>query len=377
MKKTKNIIIKNNNNKLLISVLCVVLLLNANYIFSQQAPKYSNEFLSIGTGARALAMGNSNVASVSDVSAAYWNTAALTQLSYPISLGLMHAEYFAGLAQYNFGTFAFKPNKNTACAISLIRFGVDNIPNTTQLIDENGQLRFDRISNFSVADYSVLLSYAQKMDIEGLSIGGNVKIIRRVAGKFANAWGFGVDLSALYIKNDWKFGLMIRDVTTTFNSWSFDMSELKDVFEITGNKIPKNSTEITLPKIIMGVAYEKEIYKKIGALAEINLDISTDGKRNVLISGKPFSIDPHMGVEVNYNKMFFVRAGMNNIQKEPKGYNKEMEYKLQPNMGVGIKYKQFEIAYAITNLGNVSTAGYSHIISLSYSVDKIKLKNKN
>ena len=42
-----------------------------------QAPKYSNEFLNIGVGARALGMGNANVASVEGVNSGYWNPAGL------------------------------------------------------------------------------------------------------------------------------------------------------------------------------------------------------------------------------------------------------------------------------------------------------------
>jgi hypothetical protein len=44
-----------------------------------QAPKYSNEFLSIGVGARALGMSNSCVAGVNDVTSGYWNPQALAK----------------------------------------------------------------------------------------------------------------------------------------------------------------------------------------------------------------------------------------------------------------------------------------------------------
>lgn len=350
-----------------------------------QTNSYSNEFLSIGAGARAFAMGKSNVASVNDVTAAYWNTAALILLPKKYNAGLMHAHYFSGLAQYNFASFAFipKPKRGSytrqskyAYAISFVRFGVDNIPNTTQLVDENGQLRFDRIRSFSVADYAIFLSYAYHLPIKGLSVGGNLKVIHRVSGEFARAWGFGIDLSALYTMKEWKFGLMLRDITTTFNTWAFTTKDLKKVFDMTGNTLPKNSTEITLPKIILGMAYEKIIQQKFGILAEINLDISTDGKRNTLISTKPLSIDPHLGVEVNYNDMIFVRAGIENIQKEPKGYQKKMIYTLQPNIGLGIKYKHISIDYALSNLGNLSIGGYSHIISVGYAMDNVKSKKR-
>lgn len=344
----------------------------SNSLFAQNAYKYSNEFLSIGTGARAFAMGNCSVASVNDATATYWNTASLTNLTQRVNLNIMHASFYMSLAQYNFGTVAFKPNDKSAFAVSLIRFGVDNIPNTTQLIDQNGQLRFDRISAFSVADYSMFLSYAHTLDIEGLSVGGNVKIIKRVAGDFAKAWGFGIDLSALYKMNEWQFGVMLRDVTSTFNMWTFNTTNLKEVFELTNNTIPISSTELTLPKIILGAAYKYNFLQKMNILAEVNLDISTDGKRNVLISGNPFSIDPKLGVELSYNSMFFVRTGIGNIQKEPVGFNHKMEYIIQPNIGLGIKYKQLGLDYALTNLGKVSMLGYSHIISLSYAFNTVK-----
>ena len=42
-----------------------------------QFRKYSNEFLNIGAGARGLAMGNAQVASVEDATSGYWNPAGL------------------------------------------------------------------------------------------------------------------------------------------------------------------------------------------------------------------------------------------------------------------------------------------------------------
>ena len=42
-----------------------------------QFRKYSNEFLNIGAGARGLAMGSAQVASVNDGTAGYWNPAGL------------------------------------------------------------------------------------------------------------------------------------------------------------------------------------------------------------------------------------------------------------------------------------------------------------
>jgi hypothetical protein len=48
---------------------------------SAQFTTYSNEFMNIGAGARGMAMGDAQVASVSDGTAGYWNPAALANMN--------------------------------------------------------------------------------------------------------------------------------------------------------------------------------------------------------------------------------------------------------------------------------------------------------
>ncbi|HNL06671.1 MAG TPA: hypothetical protein PKH93_03790, partial [Chitinophagales bacterium] len=147
---------------------------------AQEVRKYSNEFLSIGIGARALAMGNAQSAIVNDVTAAYWNPAGLQQMPHA-QISLMHAEWFAGIAKYDYAGFAMPiADKKRAVGLSIIRFGVDNIPNTLFLL-EGGSINYDNVTTFSAADYAFLLSYAQKLG--RFRIGGNAKIIHRIVGK--------------------------------------------------------------------------------------------------------------------------------------------------------------------------------------------------
>src|SRR5438046_6077490 len=88
-----------------------------------QFRKYSNEFLNIGAGARGLAMGSAQIASVSDGTAGYWNPAGLVNVKDYPQLNLMHAEYFAGIGKYDFGSLAL-PLKDSSrvLALSLVRF---------------------------------------------------------------------------------------------------------------------------------------------------------------------------------------------------------------------------------------------------------------
>lgn len=347
-----------------------ILIFASSILVGQANRKYSNEFLAIGVGARALAMSNSYVTNVNDVTSGYWNPAGLTQISKDFQIGLMHAEYFAGIAKYDYGGFAASIDSASAFGFSIIRFGVDDIPNTTQLIDADGNVDYDRISSFSVADYAFLFSYARKAKITGLSYGANVKIIYRDVGEFASAWGFGLDAGAQYNFKGWKMGLMARDVTSTFNAWSYSLSqETIDVFTATGNEIPENSLEVTMPKIILGIGREVQISKKFELLGEVDFDITTDGQRNVLISDDPISVDPHAGIELGFNKMIFLRGGVGNFQ-EVTDILKNDKWTYQINFGVGIQFKGVALDYAFADIGDQSDALYSNIFSLRFDINK-------
>ncbi len=347
----------------------LILLVFVANIVAAQAPKYSNEFLSLGIGARGLGMSNSVIASTNDVTSGYWNTAGILDIEEDMQIGLMHSEYFAGIAKYDYLAGAIKLSDKNAIGISVIRFGVDDIPNTLDLIDNNGNIRYDRITNFSVVDYAFLLSYAQKTKIEGLTVGGNVKIIRRIVGQFASAWGFGLDIGAKYTYNKWLFGVNLRDVTSTFNAWTYNTEEFEETFIATGNEIPENSLEVTTPKILLGTARKFHIYKKIHAIAELDIDITTDGMRNVLIKSDPFSIDPHFGAEFIYNNLIYFRLGVGNFQQIP-NVDGSKDFTFQPNLGLGLKFKRFAIDYAFTDIGDQSIALYSHVFSLRYGINK-------
>lgn len=347
-----------------------LMLFSGNALYSQV--KYSNEFLAIGVGARSLAMGNSTIASVNDVTAGYWNPAGMTQIKSDWNIGLMHSEYFAGISKYDYGAAAYKYNDSLAFGLSIIRFGVDDIPNTLELIDSEGNLRYDRISSFSATDLAFIFTLAQVSKIEGLRYGVNVKVIRRTAGDFASAWGFGLDVGAQYEMGNWTFAANARDVTSTFNAWSFNNEDLEEVFILTGNEIPENSIEYTVPRLLLGTSYHRHIYKGFGALAEIGVDATFDGKRNVLLRTDFASFDPHLGLELDYKKIVFLRAGVNNIQ-EARTFNSTKEISWQPNIGVGFHFWRLTLDYAFTDIGDNSVALYSHVFSLRMGISKPKL----
>ncbi len=330
-----------------------------------QAPKYSNEFLSIGVDARALGMSNSVIASVSGAPASYWNPAGMMLKPTNMQLALMHAEYFAGIAKYDYGTVVATMDKTSTAGLSFVRFAVDDIPDTSELIDADGNINYDRIKAFSAVDFALLLSYAREMRIKNLRLGGSAKIIRRKVGDFAGAWGFGFDVGLQYTTGAWKFGLQGRDITSTFNAWYFNLNDkMIDVFTLTGNEIPENSLEITMPRLLAGVGRTFKFNDKLSLYSEIGLDITSDGKRNTVVKSGVFSIDPHLGLEFSVMDFLFIRGGIGNIQKEYTFDDKQITT-LQPNIGAGINIRnKVMVDYALTNLGQTSSALYSNIFSL-------------
>ena len=331
-------------------------------------PKYSNEFLSIGVGARGQAMGSALTAVSTDVTAGYWNPAGLAEIKNKYRFGLMHAEFFAGVANYDYAGFATPIDSQSTLGISFIRFGVDDIPDTRFLIQDDN-IDYSRVRRFSSSDNALLFSYARRnFGLKGLNAGANFKIIYRNAGVFANAWGFGLDAGVQYRRKGLMLGLMARDVTSTFNAWSYNTAELASVYALTNNNIPQSSVEITLPKFIFGVGYYLNVGAKVGVLTSLDLNATFDGRRNVPISTSFFSADPSVGLEANYNQIVFARFGVNNIQ-QVKNWDGTKQTVFQPNFGVGLRlHKMLTLDYALSKLGSTTESVYTNIFSLQISL---------
>lgn len=352
-----------------ISRIIFAILLIANSYLTIAQVKYSNEFLSLGVGARSLGMSNASVSNVDDVTSGYWNPAGLLSIKNNLQVAGMHAEYFAGIAKYDYAAISARIDSNSVGSFSFIRFGVDNIPNTTQLIDANGNVDYDKITTFSAADYAFMFSYARKVKIPGLRIGGTAKVIRRKVGDFGGSWGFGIDAGAQYDYKNWKLGVMLRDVTSTFNAWSYDLSDdIKKVFVATNNQLPDNSVEVTLPRMILGGGRKFNFGEKVSLLTELNLDMTFDGKRNTLIKTSFASADPRLGLEAGYAGFVFLRAGIGNFQTV-KDISGQSGLTVQPNFGVGIRFKSVSLDYALTNIGE-AVGLYSNIFSLRLDINK-------
>jgi len=337
-------------------------LLSALITYSQS--KYSNDFLSIGLDSRSISMSNSVISSTNDLTSVFYNPAGLNNVS-KYEFGIMHSSYFAGIADFDYVGFAMPVDSSFVLGVALIRFGVDDIPNTTELLDQNGNINYNNISTFSSSDFAAIFSFANST-IFNLKYGLSTKIIHRKIGPFASSWGFGLDLGFQYSIKNWNLGLFLNDFTSTLNFWNINQDEYSEQYLESGNYIPEDGIELTTPKVKIGVSRTFSLHKDFTLLSEANFNVTWDGKRNTVISTNLFSIDPSLGLEFDYKKIGFLRFGIGNFQQEQLIDSIDEKISFQPNFGIGVNIWSFIIDYSLTDLGNASTALYSNVFTIKY-----------
>ena len=126
----------------------------------------------------------------------------------------------------------------------------------------------------------------------------------------------------------------------------------------------------------MGAGKYVHFGKGFNATFALDFDFTFDGARHTLIHSNVLSIDPHFGMEFAYKKIVAIRAGIGNFQQEM-DYDGKNRTTLQINLGIGVCIKNIvTIDYALTDIGDLSIAQYSHIFSLKVGLNSFKRKPK-
>ncbi len=334
--------------------------------------RYSNAFLEIGANARN--MGAALGATVSDSTATYWNPANIALLRSPWHLQAFHMIHYGGIANYNVLMLRGRVDARSNAAVTYVRWGIDNIPNTMELIDATGRVRYENLLPFSAADNALLLAYARHWALQPyqwrrlnahLSVGVQLKMIFRSVGTFARARGYGVDVGGKLTTDRWSIGMSVRDAGGTFNVWNYSFTEAqREVLAATGNRIPVRTVEVTRPALLLGGSYRWAFGKgeALEVVPELNLYMPFDGP------AAPFGArtDVRMSVEVGYRRMVFVRGGLHRFQKisDPNTAEGRAIRVVSPAFGVGVSYDIFTVDYALADMGVASLLPVSHAVSL-------------
>ncbi len=218
------------------------------------AGKYANEFLEIGIGPRALAMGSAFCAVSDDGHAFYWNPAGMALLNRP-RISAMYAPQFGSienpLANYHFIGYVQPMPGDVVIGIHWIRLTVDKIAIYSDLEGESfldrllhPELRpsgepegyFDDVEDAYFFSFSkrntreVDLGWAYGRIRMDFPFGINIKWIRQRLGEYS-ATGLGVDLGLMVrihlgdeVQSEkWGtlgIGMHFQDMTRTTMHWN-------------------------------------------------------------------------------------------------------------------------------------------------------------
>jgi hypothetical protein len=317
------------------------------------ATKYAGEFLKIPVGPRSIGMGGAFTAVCDDASAPYWNPAGLVYLPYREVL-FQHAEQFGGLASHDYlgGVFPLggPKGREQALGVSLIRFGVDDIPITPRpgglrpgvdfldygpdrdpSTNDPGQnngvwdrgerllLTSEDLFLASSSDMSLALSYARHHGAHW-SYGGSLRFVRQsvpdtLPGEDVTSFGAGLDAGVLYMPTDAvTVGVMLRDITTTYLSWS------------------NGTRELVAPTVATGAAFQFHPAEHHALTLALDLAWGFEGRAlDSQVDLGRVTLDVRSGAEYWYRNLLALRAGVN---------GKDLAF------GAGLRYKQVGVDYA-------------------------------
>jgi hypothetical protein len=185
---------------------CMVLWLIAGLLFCNEAygvGETGAQFLKIGVGARACAMGEAFAGIADDPSAIYWNPAGISQMNSAEATAMQNFWLLDMSYQYLAGTF---PSHFGNLGVSIAYSSSGNIPKY-----EN----FQKVGEYSAYDMAGTVAYAKNIG-EWISSGISLKFIQQKIEN-ENATGFAVDLGLLY-KADFiqgmRFGFAVQNFGT-------------------------------------------------------------------------------------------------------------------------------------------------------------------
>ncbi len=320
--------------------------------------RYTADFLTLGVGARALAMGGAGTALSDNAYAPYWNPAGLGQLTrYEVSF--MHST-LNGEDAYDFVSYVHPLKKRGAIGVSWLRVGVDDIPITSLPVVSRPVGPANRpevVGSFNNTDNAFLFAQGWRLPTFrgiNLHLGGTLKLLYMSGYRSTNAIGGGADVGVIAMTNPEKshqlmLGLQASDAFTTKLYWNTPPPSADQTAH----------TETILPHLKVGVAtvHSLPIFRSTLILA-LDTYVQNRGQSDAEApQGSP--VELHAGAEWTLFDLLALRVGM----AERSG---SLESVRQLTAGVGLNLRFVTGAGAGLDyaFANHPALGGSHRISL-------------
>lgn len=318
-----------------ISILIFVNEVNAQLfptLGGQRAGISAVQFLKIGVGARASAMGEAFVPVANDASALYWNPAGVIQAKQN-QLIISHNNWVADISHEFIGGI-YKFSQNDAVGISFTSLHMDNMPVTTEFEPfGNGQ-------SFTFGDLAIGLTYSRQMT-DKFSFGATVRYVEETLDKLKMR-GVVIDLGTLY----WT-GLGSTRFAVAITNFGNEMAPDGKVF-LWGKREKSDWQSFSPPTLFrLGFAFEPYQTSENRITTAVQLNHPNDNSENVAL-----------GFEYSWKEIFYLRGGYK-INAD------EQNFTFGTGLAVplGIARVNFNYAYS-----NFTRLGSAHRFSLIFEL---------
>lgn len=289
----------------------------------QRAGISTAQFLKIGVGSRASAMGDAFVAVANDVSALYWNPAGLSQFSEN-QIIFSHNEWVVDVNHDFIGGVYHLDDANTF-GVAVTSLSMDEMKVTTEFAP------FGTGEYFGFSDFAIALSYSRKMT-EQFSFGGTIRYIEETLDVLKMR-GIMIDLGTYY----WT-GLGSTRFAVAVTNFGNDLAPDGEVVLI-GNRTKSEWQSFSPPTMFrIGFALEPYEDEEHRVTTSIQLNHPNDNSENV-----------SFGAEYVWNKMFFVRGGYKiNVE--------EQNYTFGAGVNLPVSFANVSVDYAFANFSRLGSA---------------------
>lgn len=293
------------------------------------------QFLGIGVGARAIAMGGAYVASDEDASALYWNPGAFA-LASKSQFAFANTQWLVDTKFRWFG-FMYNLDGSNAFGLSLTQldYGEDEVTTTLQP-DGTGE-------KWTAQDLAIGISYSRRLT-DHFSLGGSAKYVTEsIYNESASTVTF--DLGLLFVTgfNNMRLGMSMSNFG---GDLTLDGRDLYNRVDIDPSNPGGNKTLVAKLKVDswpMPLLYRVGVAMDVVKNDEMNLTVAADALRP---NDNVESVN--VGGEAGWRDMLFVRGGYKSL------FQTNSEEGL--TLGAGVKYRieglgALEFNYAFNKFG--------------------------
>jgi hypothetical protein len=337
-----------NNVKFIIALSLSMTLLSSN--LSAQLTRTTTkvgstvaQFLKIGAGSRAVAMGGSGVAMDGDIYASYWNPGSLSRMKTNGEVSFNHVKWLADMS-YDFAAAALTIDGFGTIGAQLTSFSVPEDIVRTEINPDGDGRRWD------AGSFALGVSFSRALT-DRFSIGMTAKYIREAIWNMS-AQGFALDIGTIYTTqfNDLKIGASISNFGSKLRLDGHDVSFNTNPGGISGQG-PQN-----VQSLYKTEAYDIPLLFRLG----LSMDaVKIDNMRATVAVDATHPNDNteyiNSGLELAYDEMFFGRIGYKSflMQDSEEGMTWGIGVNVGINNTTGIK-----LDYAFADFGRLKNVQY-------------------